>query len=310
VKDNALAAAPALGPRPFIEAQILRNQVTCAVEAGVTSYGLRHDYGPARFEGNAVRSCKYGLYAYNSGYPLANVVFRNDTVFPDSATNYRVGIRPDGEWRPTITGNRIVGGYYGIDLTLTDTAIAVVDSNAVSATGAAGIDIYNVSGAVTGVRNNIAANLLDGVLNVGTSGPRSFTLGKFNSGGVGNGRWAVNSSTAFDATQNWWGNGSGAGGPYGSTLQNADSASSAAVDASLPLSAEPGDVPALAPRLFPAVAGAARMLGPGTAVLPPPTGSPLPHRVSAGRAGAGRARAPHQAAHVRERGARRRPPTH
>jgi hypothetical protein len=308
VKDYALAAAPALGPRPFIEAQILRNQVTCAVVGGVTSHGLRHDHGPARFEGNSVRNCRYGLYAYNGGYPLANVVFRNDTVFPDSNTYYRVGIRPDGRWRPTITGNRIVGGYYGIDLTLSDTAGAVVDSNAVSGTGGAGIDIYYVTGPVTGVRNNIAANLFDGILNVGTSGPRSFTLGKFKSGGVGNGAWAVNSATAFGATQNWWGSANGAGGPYGSTLQDADSASSAGVDVSTPLTSEPGDVPALAPRLFPAIAGAPRVLGPGRASVPPPAASPLTPPAAGRRADAERARAPHQTARVKERAAGRRPP--
>jgi hypothetical protein len=193
---------------------------------------------------------------------------------PDSATYYRVGIRPDGKWRPTITGNRIVGGYYGIDLTITDTASAVIDSNAVSATGGAGIEIYYVSGPVTGVRNNIAANLFDGILNVGTSGPRSFTLGKFNSGGVGNGLtdgWAVNSATPFDATQNWWGSANGAGGPYASGLQDADSVSSTGVDVSDSLTSEPGDVPALAPRpVLAASAAAVRPDATRVARRPPP----------------------------------------
>jgi hypothetical protein len=294
VKDNALAASPALGPRPFIEAQILRNQVTCAV-VGATSYGLRHDYGPARFEGNSVRDCQWGLYAYNSG-SLANVVFRNDTVFPDSVTNYRVGIRPDGTWRPTVIGNRIVGGYYGIDLTLADTAGAVVDSNAVSATGAAGIDI-SVGGAVTGTRNNISANLLYGIYNQGTGAGASFTLGRF----VGNGSYSVYSldEYTFGAQQNWWGDPAGPG-------PGADSVSGS-VDASSPLDADPGDVPALAPRLFQAIAGAPRAAGRGTAVQPSPAASPLPPPAGDRPADVQRARATHQAARVKERSARRPP---
>ncbi|GBD31481.1 hypothetical protein HRbin33_00440 [bacterium HR33] len=246
IRDYALSASPGFSNRPFVEAWIARNRVSCSVQQSYTAFGLRHDYGPARFEDNVVKDCDWGLYAYNSpSSPLADVTFIRDSVVPASTASYHVGIRPDGRWRPRIIGNRVVGGYIGIDVTVTDTATVLVDSNAVSGTGYAGIQLYYVQGSVTGRRNNIAGNALDGILNVGTSGPRSFTLGKFNSGGVGNGRYAVNSSAPFDATQNWWGSASGAGGQFGSGLANADSVSSAQVDVSSPLTAEPSEPPPL-----------------------------------------------------------------
>ncbi len=246
-RDHALFAEPGFSNRSFVEALIARNRVTCSVQQSFVSVGLRHDYGPARFEDNVVKDCDWGLYAFNGASdPMADVAFIRDSVVPADTSYYHVGIRAEGRWRARIVGSRVAGGYIGIDLRLSDTGSVVIDSNAVSGTGNAGIQLSSVQGAVTGRRNNIAGNARDGILNLGTSGPRSFTLGKFHSGGVGNGRYAVNSSTAFDARQNWWGSTNGAGGRFGSGLTNADSVSSAQVDVSNPLTSEPSEPPPLA----------------------------------------------------------------
>lgn len=253
IRDEAVVAQPAPANPRSAEALIARNRVTCSVQGTSASVGLTYYNGPARLEDNVVKDCDWGLYALNSASPLADISLVRDSVVPASTASDQVGIRLEGNWRPTLVGNRVVGGYIGIDLRSTDTAAAVIDSNAVSGTGYAGIQLYYVQGAVTGRRNNIAGNALDGILNVGTSGPRSFTLGKFNSGGVGNGRYAVNSSAPFDATQNWWGSASGAGGQFGSGLADADSVSSAQVDVSNPLTSEPSEPPPLS---SPPIAGA------------------------------------------------------
>ncbi len=247
IRDHAVSAAPSLASKPFVEALIGRNRVSCSVQDSYPSIGLRHNVGPARFEENVVTGCDYGLFAENSSgvHPIADVFFTRDSVVPADTSSYHVGLRVDGRVRPRIIGSRVVGGYIGIDLVLSDTGGAVIDSNAISGTGYAGIRLYSVQGAVTGRRNNIANNRLDGILNQGTSGPRSFTLGKFQSGGVGNGRYAVNSASAFDASQNWWGSPNGAGGRFGSGLADADSVSSAQVDVSNPLTSEPSEPPPL-----------------------------------------------------------------
>ncbi|MBI4419670.1 MAG: right-handed parallel beta-helix repeat-containing protein, partial [Gemmatimonadetes bacterium] len=246
VREYGLFAQPGYSNRPFMEAQVLRNQVTCSV-VGYGSVGLRHDNGPARFENNAVRKCRWGLESYNSSYPTAAVTFRGDTLLPDSTTYYRVGIRADGKWQATIVGNRIVGGYHGIDLTVTDSLVpTVIDSNAVSGAGYAGIQLYYVNGPVTGTRNNIGSNPQYGIYNYYGNGSRSFTLGRF----VGNTSQAVYNlaSVTFGATQNWWGDpdfGAAADTVFGP------------VDVSTWLTSDPSDVPALAPQAVIAASAAA-----------------------------------------------------
>ncbi len=283
--------------RSFVEAQFLRNQVTCAV-AGYTSYGLRHDNGPARFENNAVRNCRYGFYAYNASYPTAAVVFRGDTIFPDSTTYYRVGIRPDGKWQPIIVANHITGGYYGIDLTTTDAAVtATIDSNVVTGAGYAGVDLYYVNGPVTGAYNNINSNPLYGVHNQYGTGSRSFTQGRF----VGNAARAVYNLAAgsFGATQNWWGNAAGAGGGVADSVFGA-------VDVSSPLTSDPlGVTVPLAPPMPAVIAGSSRLASASPAVRPSPAASvqPATDRPSAAQREA--AREARRAAKDQERAARR-----
>ncbi|HWP37573.1 MAG TPA: right-handed parallel beta-helix repeat-containing protein [Gemmatimonadales bacterium] len=301
ISDNVMSRLRYMGAyvepsnynNPYTEARLLRNQVSCHPVAGGTGVGLRVYYNGVRSEQNAVRNCSYGVSGYQySGYPLVNFVSRGDTVFPRDTSYYHVGIRVETRVRATIVGARVVGGYVGIDLSPTDTAAARIDSSAVSGTGLYGIQLYYINAPVVGVRNNIAGNRRDGIYNVGGSGLRSFTLGKFNSGGVGNGRYAVSSATAFDARQNWWGSPNGAGGFYGSGLQDADSVSSAAVDDTLHLTSEPSDVPPLSPPAA-AARGAwspAAAAEPGAA--PPPATAEDPaaaHAVVAEQAAARRA---------------------
>ena len=231
--------------RPFVEAQFLRNQVTCAV-VGSDSYGLRHDAGPARFENNAVRNCRTGLLVVNASYPTAAVAFRGDTLLPDSTTYYRVGIGVSGRWQATIVGNRMVGGYYGMDLNPTDSLVpTVIDSNSVSGASYAGIQLYYINGPVTGRKNNVGGNANFGIYNYLGNGSRSFTLGRF----VGNAVRAVYNQTSatFDATQNWWGN-----ADFGAAADTV----LGPVDVSNWLTSDPADVPALAPRP-PVAAGSA-----------------------------------------------------
>ncbi len=259
VRDYGFYAQPGYSNRPFVEAQILRNQVACSV-VGYDSYGLRHDNGPARFENNAVRKCRRGLWVANASYPTAAVVFRGDTVLPDSTTNYRAGIAVSGKWQATIVANRMVGGTIGMDLNPSDSLVpTVIDSNSVSGAGYAGIQLYYVNGPVTGRKNNIGSNALYGILNYG-NGSRSFTLGRF----VGNANRAVynGSGVTFGAPSNWWGNAAGPGGGVADSVFGS-------VDASTPLGTDPypGDVPALAPR--PVVAPAAALARPDVTMVGP-----------------------------------------
>jgi hypothetical protein len=259
VRDYALFGKPGYtAGRSFVEAQILRNQVGCAVVGGYTSWGLVSYEAPARFEYNAVRNCKYGLYAYNYSYPTATVVFRGDTVLPDSTSYDRVGIRPDGKWQPTIVRNRIVGGYYGIDLTTTDTTVtAVLDSNAVSGTGYAAVNVYYLYGPVTGTYNNIGNNLAYGIYDPTGRGAHSFTEGRF----VGNMTWAIYApagALAFDATNNWWG---AATGPH---TAGADSVNGNVTTSPWLTTDNTAGLPALAPAfLAGAPAGARPAASPG-----------------------------------------------
>lgn len=293
VRDYGLYAEPGYSNRPFVEAPILRNQVTCSV-AGYDSYGLRHDNGPARFENNAVRKCRRGLWSYNYSYPTATVTFRGDTLLPDSATYYRAGIRADGKWQATIVANRIVGGYYGMDLSVTDSLVpTVIDSNAVSGAGNAGIYLYYVNGAVTGARNNISSNPQYGIYNYG-NGSRSFTLGRF----VGNTSRAVYNlaSVTFGATQNWWGD-----PDFGAATDTVFGP----VDVSSWLTSDPTDVPALAPR--PTIAASAAAVWPDATAVAPRSAPSAATSGAAPLTDRGAVREARRAAKDAERAARRQP---
>ncbi|MBI2073118.1 MAG: right-handed parallel beta-helix repeat-containing protein, partial [Gemmatimonadetes bacterium] len=243
VRLYGIYAQPSFSNRAFKPVVALRNQITCALTSS-TSYGIRSDYAPGWFEDNGVTDCEWGLSGYNaSPYPLADFTARRNAIATDTTsavTSY--GVRPDGRWRPALYGNRVKNGAYGFYLTTSDTAAMKVDSNAVSGTRSAGVYI-SASVPVTGVRNNVTNNLLDGILNFGT-GARSFRRGRF----VGNARYAVNSSPVFDAQQNWWGDTLGVAGASADTVFGN-------VDVSNHLTDDPADVPPAlaAPVLAPAV---------------------------------------------------------
>ena len=160
---------------------------------------------PARLEGHPVQDCRYRLYASNYSYPTATVTLLGDTILPDSTTYDRYGIRVDGKWQPTISANRVTGGYYGIGLSTTDGAVAAtLDSNVVTGTGYAGIYLYYLPGPVAGSYNNVYSNGLYGVYDYVAGTGHGLTQGRF----VGNAAYAVytlGSNFAFDATSNWWG---------------------------------------------------------------------------------------------------------
>jgi hypothetical protein len=272
-----IAVEPSNAGTPGAEAQLQRNQVSCHQALGTSGYGIQVYYNPARLDFNAVRDCQYGVYASQYFlYPPVNVTSRGDTVFPRSVASYHAGMYFDGLVRPTVSRARIVGGYVGIDVHPYDTTTVVrIDSSAVSGAGFAGIQLYSVPGSASGIRNNIAGNQY-GIYDYGP-GPRSFTLGKFSSGGTGNSAYAVLSGYAFDATQNWWGSPNGAGGTYGSGLADADSVSSASVNVTSPLTAEPGDVPPLAPPGWSGASGAgARSSPPAASAGPTAPQAPQP----------------------------------
>jgi hypothetical protein len=268
VRDYGLEGQPGMTTgHPFVEAQILRNQVTCAV-AGSASLGLMHNSGPALFQDNAVRNCQTGLSAGNAAYAPAAVTFRGDTIFPDSVTASRMGIAVSGALRPSIVHSRIVGGYDGINFSLGDASDTVtIDTTAVSQTGFAAINLSGVPGPVSGVANNVGNNLQYGVYDLSYAAGHGLNQGSF----VGNAVYAVftgPSNFAFDASSNWW----GAVGGVGTTGADAISGT---VNTSSPLSAPPGGLPALAPTQL-AASAAPSLLTSSPAVQPIPSASPLP----------------------------------
>jgi hypothetical protein len=266
VRDYGLYGGPGYTTgHPFVQAQILRNQVTCAV-AGYTSYGLEHYDGPALFQDNAVHNCQYGLYVNNSSYPTAAVAFRGDTIFPDSVTSGRIGIDVEGAWQPSIVHSRIVGGYTGVLLNLSDAAVtSTIDTTAVSGTGYAAVDLSRVPGAANGAGNNIGNNLQYGVYDVSGVSGHGLTQGQF----TGNASYAVYyfGNFSFDATNNYWGSSNGPGGGVADSV-------TANVTAIPYASTAPFGLPPLAPPLI--ASGAARRLGNVSPAAPAPAAAPSP----------------------------------
>jgi hypothetical protein len=165
-----------------------------------------------------------------------------------------------------VSGNRIVGGYVGIDLEVTDsTGPATIDSNAVSGTSSAGVYLYYVLGSVTGRKNNLSNNLLYGLWSYYGQGTRNFTLGRF----VGNGRYGVydyGTTGTFGAQSNWWGDQKGPRCASGCDATSLGDSVAGTVDFTSLLLSDPGDVPALGPALFPVAARAAVA---GMVLVPP-----------------------------------------
>ncbi|KPJ87225.1 MAG: hypothetical protein AMS18_14880 [Gemmatimonas sp. SG8_17] len=236
-------------------AVVSRNQVTCEASAAST-YGLQAHYAPSVIEDNTVTDChSYGIYhnyGSGAGYPLVDATLRRNTVtMRDSAagTAARVGGRI-GLLR--LYGNTFRKGYYGVNFSVSlntasgDTTGVIADSNAVSGSGYYGMYL-NIStsytGSMVGIRNNISGNRLG--IYTSFNGPMSFTHGQF----VGNWEYAVYSSYAFDATQNWWGD------PADAIFGPVDTSSS--------LPSAPTDVPPLAPPAASALA-VQEALGPAT----------------------------------------------
>jgi hypothetical protein len=217
-------------------ATIARNRISCV--DGATGYAINHLHAPGRIEHNTIDNCGYGIYAWNStSYPLQTLMVVGDTInLPPGGPAWN-GIDLEGRWLATVSHNRIRdAGQFGIylrpDINPGDLAAITMDSNAVSNAGNMGIYINPIDSIdVVGRWNNIAGSTFDGILNGGV-GLRSFTLGRF----VGNGRWAINSSSVFNATQNWWGDPGGAGIPGVSDSVTAN------VDASSPLLTDPTGV--------------------------------------------------------------------
>jgi hypothetical protein len=234
------------------------------------SFGIAAYHSPARVEDNGVRGCHHGIFVSNSAFTqILDVAILRDTVFVPSNDFYHVGIRPDFYVRPTVSGNRVVGGFVGIDVTTQDTGTVRLDSNAVSATGAAGIQLYFVTGPTTGIRNNITNNLLDGLLIQGGLNTTSFTLGRF----AGNAQLGINNlgESTVGATQNWWGTAAGAN-------QAGSDATSGAVDFTNHLTTDPTDVPPPAPPLAAALAAGLRrsMARPASPAIAAPPGAQRP----------------------------------
>ncbi len=229
---------------PFRTAVITGNQVTCTVDGTVTAFGIQSDYAPQVAARNTITDCDYGIYHFNSGsYPLATVRDSLNVVFQPANLSGVYGILINsGPWTPTLYGNRVRRGQYGIYVQANTASGTVrIDSNAVSEAQFYGVYLAPSTGTtVTGVKNRINANLQDGIFNSGT-GARSFTGGEF----IDNARYAVNSSAVFDASSNWWGNASGSSGICTTSPTTPDCVSSANVSTATPLASAPAGLPPL-----------------------------------------------------------------
>ena len=254
ITEDGAAVEEAYG-RAGTGAVVARNQVSCEV-SGNSPYGIQVYGVPGVVDDNTIANCRsYGMYVSEDyGYPLATLrVRRNEVTMPDNQTG--VGMYLYGRLGlTTLYGNTTRSGSYGVyyspslNAAAGDTTRLVADSNAISGSGYVGLYLYistSYAGSVVGVRNNISNNLQHGV-NTSFDGPQSLTLGRF----VGNQSYAIVSSYAFDATQNWWGDPAGAGGGIADSVQHAPE-----INTGSPLTSDPTDVPSLGP-----VAGGARSL--------------------------------------------------
>jgi hypothetical protein len=238
-----LRSGPNHGP-----ASVLRNTVTCTSD--LESFGIGVEGHTTVIEENGVRQCGFGIAVGNTNnlFPR-NVRVAFDTVF--SVAN-AAGIQVDGYISPTLLGNRVVGGGVGLSVQAADTGTVVIDSNSVSATTQAAVSLVDVQGQITGRKNNIANNLLDGI-SVYCSGTH---VPKFNFGRlIGNAGFAVVTQEcpdSVDATNNWWGDAS----PGDRPISTPNGRSSARIGTDPVLPSDPSNVPPLAPRFFPSTSAA------------------------------------------------------
>ena len=222
---------------PLKTTAILRNDVRCRTGA----YGVRVSAAPAVIEDNAVRGpCTLSIDATNvPGNPLVDVAITRDTVLNDSTVAGYSAINLGGPYRPTLTGNQVHGGYYGISLNPTVAMPAVVNGNALTNTGSAALYIAPLGLAldVSGTNNNISNNLGTGIISGSAiAGTRALGSGNLagNNLGIENG-----SGLTFFAGDTWWGDPLGPSGPGGDGVIGP-------VDATNPQAAPRGDVPPLA----------------------------------------------------------------
>ncbi len=240
-------------------ATIARNQVSCEVP-GSSPYGIQVYNVPGAVEENVVADCRsYGIrFSLSTSYPLATVTVRGNTVTMPDRVSSSYGMYLNGRFGlMTLYGNTVRNGYYGVyygpnlNAAAGDTTRLVADSNAISGTGYMGLYLYistSYTGSAVGIRNNISNNVGYGIYN-NFNKVLSFTQGRF----VGNGNYAVYSGYAFDATQNYWGDPLGPGGPYGDPGSVGDSISSSVITWDPYLSVDPTDVPPLTASLTSAV---------------------------------------------------------
>ena len=187
-------------------AELSGNRITCSTDPS-QSYGIQVPYySPGRIDSNTVVNCDYGIFATNStAYPQFELLIRHDTVDMDPTVG-AYGIYTVGRWLSTTSHNRVRGGSYGIYVNnyfvAGDSTRFQMDSNAVSLTRNAGMYLApDDSINIYGQWNNVTNNQIYGIQQAGGNGLRVFTQGRL----VGNTRYGVISSTAFDASANWWG---------------------------------------------------------------------------------------------------------
>jgi len=274
VRDYGGYSEQSYSSRPPVRAVFERNDVTCSILSGYTSYGIYAAAIPVTMDSNSVRDCDYGIYAtYGTTYQLADAYVRGDSIFMASDGSGAYGLYLYGrfgyaEVRRNTVRRGTAGMYIYPSLLTGDTAVFRIDTNAVSQTVNQAIYMTQAGPvpSIIGVRNNISGNVGYGIQNA-VGGTPSFTFGRF----IGNGSYSVYSTVAFDATSNYWGDAAGGpvgpGGFYG-TGTTLDSIYSAAVLWDTALATDPGDTPPLSPPSLGSSAPASSTAAPSAAGVP------------------------------------------